>query len=88
MIIKKKKKIKQPKINSKKSKIKKKKDEQGDKIQIKPYTGPSGIEMENIQKYITEFKALFETPSEFINQKDTFMVNIARKNVLEKVAFK
>ena len=65
--------------------IKKKKDEQGDKIQIKPYTGPSGIEMENIQKYITEFKALFETPSEFINQKDTFMVNIARKNVLEKV---
>ena len=65
--------------------IKKKKDEQGDKIQIKPYTGPAGIEMENIQKYITEFKALFETPSEFINQQDTFMVNIARKNVLEKV---
>ena len=69
----------------KKEQDKKKKDEQGDKIQIKPYTGPSGIEMENIQKYITEFKALFETPSEFINQKDTFMVNIARKNVLEKV---
>jgi len=64
----------------KKEQDKKKKDEQGDKIQIKPYTGPSGIEMENIQKYITEFKALFETPSEFINQKDTFMVNIARKN--------
>ena len=69
----------------KKEQDKKKKDEQGDKIQIKPYTGPSGIEMENIQKYINEFKALFETPSEFINQKDTFMVNIARKNVLEKV---
>ena len=69
----------------KKEQDKKKKDEQGDKIQIKPYTGPSGIEMENIQKYITEFKALFETPSEFINQKDTFMINIARKNVLEKV---
>ena len=63
----------------KKEQDKKKKDEQGDKIQIKPYTGPSGIEMENIQKYITEFKALFETPSEFINQKDQFMVNIARK---------
>ena len=69
----------------KKEQDKKKKDEQGDKIQIKPYTGPSGIEMENIQKYINEFKALFETPSEFINQKDQFMVNIARKNVLEKV---
>ena len=69
----------------KKEQDKKKKDEQGDKIQIKPYTGPSGIEMENIQKYINEFKALFETPSEFINQKDKFMVNIARKNVLEKV---
>ena len=69
----------------KKEQDKKKKDEQGDKIQIKPYTGPSGIEMENIQKFITEFKSLFETPSEFINQKDTFMVNIARKNVLEKV---
>ena len=69
----------------KKEQDKKKKDEQGDKIQIKPYTGPSGIEMENIQKYINEFKELFETPSEFINQKDTFMVNIARKNVLEKV---
>ena len=50
-----------------------------------PYTGPSGIEMENIQKYINEFKALFETQSEFINQKNTFMGNIARKNVLEKV---
>ena len=69
----------------KKEQDKKKKDEQGDKIQIKPYTGPSGIEMENIQNYITEFKSLFETPSEFINQKDKFMVNIARKNVLEKV---
>ena len=69
----------------KKEQDKKKKDEQGDKIQIKPYTGPSGIEMENIQKFITEFKSLFETPSEFINQKDNFMVNIARKNVLEKV---
>ena len=69
----------------KKEQDKKKKDEQGDKIQIKPYTGPSGIEMENIQKYITEFKSLFETPSEFINQKDTFMVNIARQTVLEKV---
>ena len=69
----------------KKEQDKKKKDEQGDKIQIKPYTGPAGLEMENIQKYITEFKALFETPSEFINQQDTFMVNIARKNVLEKV---
>ena len=69
----------------KKEQDKKKKEEQGDKIQIKPYTGPSGIEMENIQKFITEFKALFETPSEFINQKDTFMVNIARKSVLEKV---
>ena len=69
----------------KKEQDKKKKDEQGDKIQIKPYTGPSGIEMENIQNYIKEFKALFETPSEFINQKDQFMVNIARKSVLEKV---
>ena len=69
----------------KKEQDKKKKNEQGDKIQIKPYTGPSGIEMENIQKYITEFKSLFETPSEFINQKDTFMVNIARQTVLEKV---
>ena len=69
----------------KKEQDKKKKDEQGDKIQIKPYTGPSGIEMENIQKFITEFKSLFETPSEFINQKDHFMINIARKNVLEKV---
>ena len=69
----------------KKEQDKKKKDEQGDKIQIKPYTGPSGIEMENIQKFITEFKSLFETPSEFINQKDNFMINIARKNVLEKV---
>ena len=69
----------------KKEQDKKKKEEQGDKIQIKPYTGPSGIEMENIQKFITEFKTLFETPSEFINQKDTFMVNIARKSVLEKV---
>jgi len=69
----------------KKEQDKKKKDEQGDKIQIKPYTGPSGIEMENIQNYINEFKALFETPSEFINQKDQFMVNIARKNVLDKV---
>ena len=69
----------------KKEQDKKKKDEQGDKIQIKPYTGPSGLEMENIQNYITEFKSLFETPSEFINQKDKFMVNIARKNVLEKV---
>ena len=69
----------------KKEQDKKKKDEQGDKIQIKPYTGPSGIEMENIQNYITEFKSLFETPSEFINQKDKFMVNIARKNVLENV---
>jgi len=69
----------------KKEQDKKKKDEQGDKIQIKPYTGPSGIEMENIQKFITEFKSLFETPSEFINQKDNFMVNIAKKNVLEKV---
>ena len=52
----------------KKEQDKKKKDEQGDKIQIKPYTGPSGIEMENIQKYITEFKALFETPSEEVDQ--------------------
>ena len=69
----------------KKEQDKKKKNEQGDKIQIKPYTGPSGIEMENIEKYITEFKSLFETPSEFINQKDTFMVNIARQTVLEKV---
>ena len=31
----------------KKEQDKKKKEEQGDKIQIKPYTGPSGIEMEN-----------------------------------------
>ena len=69
----------------KKEQDKKKKDEQGDKIQIKPYTGPAGIEIENVQKYIGEFKALFETPSEFINQKDQFMVNIARKSVLEKV---
>ena len=69
----------------KKEQDKKKKDEQGDKIQIKPYTGPSGIEMENILSGINEFKALFETPSEFINQKDKFMVNIARKNVLEAV---
>ena len=69
----------------KKEQDKKKKDEQGDKIQIKPYTGPSGIEMQNIVNYIKEFKATFETPSEFINQKDQFMVNIARKSVLEKV---
>jgi len=82
---KKKEKDKIAKDKLKKEQDKKKKDEQGDKIQIKPYTGPSGIEMENIQKYINEFKALFETPSEFINQKDKFMVNIARKNVLEKV---
>ena len=61
--------------------VNKEKEEEDKKI-IKPYTGPSGIEMENIQKYINEFKALFETPSEFINQKDQFMVNIARKNVL------
>ena len=76
-------KIAKDKLKKEQDKIKK--DEQGDKIQIKPYTGPSGIEMENIQKFITEFKSLFETPSEFINQKDNFMVNIARKNVLEKV---
>ena len=82
---KKKEKEKIAKDKLKKEQDKKKKDEQGDKIQIKPYTGPSGIEMENIQNYITEFKSLFETPSEFINQKDKFMVNIARKNVLEKV---
>ena len=69
----------------KKEQDKKKKDEQGDKIVVKPYTGPSGIEMQNIQKYVTEFKELFETPSEFINQKDTFMVNLARNTVLEKV---
>ena len=69
----------------KKEQDKKKKDEQGDKIVVKPYTGPSGIEMQNIQKYVTEFKELFETPSEFINQKDTFMVNLARNKVLEKV---
>ena len=69
----------------KKEQDKKKKDEQGDKIVVKPYTGPSGIEMQNIQKFITEFKELFETPSEFINQKDTFMVNLARSTVLEKV---
>jgi len=41
--------------------------------------------MENIQKYIIEFKILFEGPSEVINQKDKFMVNITRKNALEKV---
>ena len=41
--------------------------------------------MENIQKYIIEFKILFEGPSEVINQKDKFMVNIIRKNALEKV---
>ena len=69
----------------KKEQDKKKKVEQGDKIVIKPYTGPSGIEMQNIQKYVTEFKELFETPSEFINQKDTFMVNLARNKVLEQV---
>ena len=69
----------------KKEQDKKKKDEQGDKIVVKPYTGPSGIEMQNIQKFVTEFKELFETPSEFINQKDTFMVNLARNTVLEKV---
>ena len=69
----------------KKEQDKKKKDEQGDKIAIKPYVGPSGIEMQNIQKYVTEFKELFETPSEFINQKDTFMVNIARNKVLQQV---
>ena len=69
----------------KKEQDKKKKDEQGDKIQIKPYTGPHGLEMENIQKYIGEFKEMFETPSEFINQKDKFMLNISRKSVLEKV---
>ena len=69
----------------KKEQDKKKKDEQGDMIKIKPYTGPSGVEMGNIQKYITDFKALFETPSEFINQKDDFMENLARTGVLEKV---
>ena len=69
----------------KKEQDKKKKDEQGDKIAVKPYVGPSGIEMQNIQKFITEFKELFETPSEFINQKDTFMVNIARNKVLQQV---
>jgi len=69
----------------KKEQDKKKKDEQGDMIKIKPYTGPAGIEMENIQKYITEFKNLFETPSEFINQKDEFMENLARVGIMEKV---
>ena len=69
----------------KKEQDKKKKDEQGDKIVVKPYVGPSGIEMQNIQKFVTEFKELFETPSEFINQKDTFMVNLARNTVVEKV---
>jgi len=69
----------------KKEQDKKKKDEQGDLIKVKPYTGPAGIEMENIQKYIEEFKALFETPSEFINQKDEFMVNLAKVGIMEKV---
>ena len=69
----------------KKEQDKKKKDEQGDQIKIKPYTGPNGIEMENIVAHIGEFKELFETPSEFINQKDKFMVNLARKSMLEKV---
>lgn len=69
----------------KKEQDKKKKEEQGDMIKVKPYTGPDGVEMNNIVDYITEFKNLFETPSEFINQKDHFMVNLARKNVLEKV---
>ena len=41
--------------------------------------------MESIQKYITEFKILFEGPSEVINQKYNFMVNITRKSALEKV---
>jgi hypothetical protein len=41
--------------------------------------------MENIQKFITKFKFLFDGPSEVINQKDKFMVNITRKNALEKV---
>jgi hypothetical protein len=41
--------------------------------------------MENIQKFITKFKFLFEGPSEVIKQKDNFMVNITRKNALEKV---
>ena len=43
MIIKKKGKDKIAKDKLKNNKIKKKKDEQGDKIQIKQYTGPSGI---------------------------------------------
>ena len=41
--------------------------------------------MESIQKYITEFKILFEGPSEVINQQYNFMVNITRKSALEKV---
>ena len=40
--------------------------------------------MENIQKFITKFKLLFEGPSEVIKQKDNFMVNITRKKALEK----
>lgn len=69
----------------KKEQDKKKKGEQGDKIIIKPYTGPAGLEMSNIQKYIEEFKALFESPSEFINQRDTFMENLARKTAMDKI---
>ena len=38
--------------------------------------------MKSIQKFITEFKILFEGPSEVINQKVNFMVNITRKNAL------
>lgn len=69
----------------KKEQDKKKKGEQGDKIAIKMYTGPNGIEMQNIQKYIEDFKLLFETPSEFINQKDDFIKNLAYKTAMDKI---
>ena len=69
----------------KKEQDKKKKNEQGDKIVVKPYTGPNGIELANIQKYIEEFKSLFENPSEFINQRDDFMENLARKTAMDKI---
>ena len=69
----------------KKEQDKKKKNEQGDKIIVKPYTGPSGIELQNIQDAIKEFKELFETPSQFINQREHFIEDMARKNAEDKI---